>query len=212
MKLLQRFFQKRINVMPMHFAIHFAIHSALCCCALIFNAASAAVPDFHWETPPSLTQGSERPGNQALLVLAGILTAFESADIGSVAKIEASIEPAMVGLSQLLRAIQDAQAQQQSIRIHLSDIKVNASANAKANMDTVIITGRWEKRYLAIAIRALPPATQPQTPSTATAAQLPLHSLVPYLIKGDVTFVFQCSKKQCKLSGMTGANLFAGGL
>ena len=212
MKQLPLSFQKQITFK----VAHFATRSVLFFCALTLNATNALALDSHWETPPSFMLGSERAGNQALLALAEILTSFESGDISSVAKIEAGIEPSMVGLAQLLRVIQDAQAQQQSIRIHLSDIKVNVNANENVNANTVliIITGRWEKRYLAIASRSIAPQTQSQTQSQTTppSAQLPLHPLAPFLIKGEATLVFQCNKKQCKLSGMSGANLFAGGL
>lgn len=222
MKQLLLSFQKRINFKVTQFVIRLVLFF----CAVALNATNAAALDFHWETPPSFMLGSERLGNQALPALAEILTAFESGQIGSVAKIEAGIEPSMVGLTQLLRAIQDAQAQQQSIRIHLGDIKVNVNGNingnenVKAAIVTTIITGRWEKRYLAIANRNMPPQTQvqtqpqsqPQPQTMPPPAQLTLHPLVPYLIKGEATFVFQCNKKQCKLSGMTGANLFASGL
>lgn len=222
MKQLLLSFQKRINFKVTQFVIRLVLFF----CAVALNATNAAALDFHWETPPSFMLGSERLGNQALPALAEILTAFESGQIGSVAKIEAGIEPSMAGLTQLLQAIQDAQAQQQSIRIHLGDIKVNVNGNingnenVKAAIVTTIITGRWEKRYLAIANRNMPPQTQvqtqpqsqPQPQTMPPPAQLTLHPLVPYLIKGEATFVFQCNKKQCKLSGMTGANLFASGL
>ena len=114
-----------------------------------------------------------------MFALTDILTAFENSDA---AKVEAGIEPSMVGLTMLLNAVQDAHVQQQSLRIHLRDIEVTAGK------DIVVITAHWEKRYLTIG------------------------RVKPILVEGVATFVFRQTDLRWKLSGMTGANLFAGGL
>ena len=158
--------------------------------ALLFTlctVGSSCALDPHWETPPNIKPGSERPANQALNTLTEMLAAFESGEIAGTAKIEASIEPSMIGLTLLLRAIQDAHAHQQSIRIHLADI------NIKANNDSVIITCRWEKRFLTQDARAA-------------------SHVVPHLVKGDATFIFKLGGKQWKLSGISSPNPFNSGL
>jgi|GEM_PF-1870163 len=145
--------------------------------AFVFTVAVAV--ELQWSKQIAVKPGTERPGNQAMFALTDILTAFENSDA---AKVEAGIEPSMVGLTMLLNAVQDAHVQQQSLRIHLRDIEVTAGK------DIVVITAHWEKRYLTIG------------------------RVKPILVEGVATFVFRQTDLRWKLSGMTGANLFAGGL
>lgn len=149
--------------------------------AFVFTVAVAV--ELQWSKQTAVKPGTERPGNLAMFALTDILTGFEN---GDAAKVEAGIEPSMVGLTMLLNAVQDAhahgQAQQQSLRIHLRDIEVTAGK------DIVVITAHWEKRYLTTG------------------------RVKPILVEGVATFVFRQTDLRWKLSGMTGANLFAGGL
>ena len=145
--------------------------------AFIFTVAVAV--ELQWSKQTAVKPGTESPGNQAMFALTDILTAFENSDA---AKVEAGIEPSMVGLTMLLNAVQDAHIQQQSLRIHLRDIEVTAGK------DMVVITAHWEKRYLTTV------------------------RVKPMLVEGVATFVFRQTDLRWKLSGMTGANLFAGGL
>jgi hypothetical protein len=101
---------------------------------------------------------------------------------GDTAKVAESIEPTLVGLAVLLKSVDESHAQQRSIRIHLQDLQVTAGG------DDALIGADWEKRYLSAA------------------------KLAPGLAKGRATFVFRRTGKQWKLAGMTGDNLFAGGL
>jgi len=145
--------------------------------AFVFTVAVAV--ELQWSKQTAVKPGTERPGNLAMFALTDILTAFENSDA---AKVEAGIEPSMVGLTMLLKAVQDAHVQQQSLRIHLRDIEVTAGK------DIVVITAHWEKRYLTTG------------------------RIKPILVEGVATFVFRQTDLRWKLSGMTGANLFAGGL
>lgn len=145
--------------------------------AFVFTVAVAV--ELQWSKQTAVKPGTERPGNQAVFALTDILTAFENSDT---AKVEAGIEPSMVGLTMVLSAVQDARVQQQSLRIHLRDIEVTAGK------DIVVITAHWEKRYLTTG------------------------RVKPILVEGVATFVFRQTDLRWKLSGMTGANLFAGGL
>ena len=145
--------------------------------ALVFSVAVAV--ELQWRKEAVAKPGIERPGNQAMFALTDILTAYEN---GDAAKVEAGIEPAMVGLTLLLKAVQDAHVQQQSMRIHLRDIEVTAGK------DIVVITAHWEKRYLTTG------------------------RVKPGLVEGVATFVLRRTDARWQLSGMTGANLFTSGL
>ena len=114
-----------------------------------------------------------------MFALTDILTAYEN---GDTAKVEAGIEPAMVGLTLLLKAVQDAHVQQQSMRLHLRDVELTAGK------DIVVITAQWEKRYL----------------TTGRAK--------PGLVEGVATFVLRRTDARWQLSGMSGKNLFTSGL
>lgn len=121
----------------------------------------------------------EAPAKQALDALRDMLTAYENSDA---TKVESAMLATLVGLTSLLKSIQDSHVQQRAIRIHLRDTNVSAGS------EDVIISAAWEKRYL----------------SAVGSAQ--------GLARGRATFVFRRNGGQWKLAGMTGNNLFAGGM
>lgn len=143
-------------------------------------AETAIAADFQTDAAQPLANlYSETSARQATDALRLLLTAFENGDS---AKVEAGIEPTLVGLTALLKSIQDSHALQREIRIHLQDTKVTVGS------DNVLIYTDWEKRFLSVSKSA------------------------PGLAKGRITFVFRRAVKQWKLVGMTGDNLFAGGI
>ena len=121
----------------------------------------------------------EAPAKQALDALRDMLTAYENSDA---TKVESAMLPTLVGLTSLLKSIQDSHIQQRAIRIDLRQTNVSASS------EDVIISAAWEKRYLSAVGSA------------------------PGLARGKATFVFRRSGGQWKLAGITGNNLFAGGM
>ncbi|MCY7388989.1 MAG: nuclear transport factor 2 family protein [Burkholderiales bacterium] len=161
-------------------SMYVLITHAACGFASIALPQPAMAIDFQSSAIQSATNPvGEAPTKQALDALREMLAAFEKGDS---AKVEAGIQPTLVGLALLVKSIQDSLAQQREIRIHLQNISV------AANSEDVLISADWEKRYLSTA------------------------GLAPGLAKGRATFVFRHVSAQWKLAGMTGNSLFAGGL
>jgi ketosteroid isomerase-like protein len=101
---------------------------------------------------------------------------------GDAAGVAAGIEPTLIGRAMLLKSINDSYTWQRSIRIQLDDIEVTAGA------DAVLASAKWEKRYVS---------NVESKPGMAT---------------GHATFVFCRTDAHWKLVGMSGDNVFFGGL
>jgi hypothetical protein len=144
-----------------------------------FAASSWAADHPSNPSQPAAAPQSQSPATQAVDALQTMLRAFEN---GDATVVEAAIEPTLVGLTALLKSVDESHARQRAIRVHLQDIQ------ATAGRDEVLVGANWEKRYMNVA------------------------SAAPGLAKGHATFVFRQRDQRWKMVGMTGDNLFAAGL
>lgn len=109
-------------------------------------------------------------------VMEKLIHAYESGDAITV---EPYLDPAMVGAQGLLDSIRDTQAQQKQIRISLKDVQ------PAVGTDVVIISAKWEKRYLSVT------------------------GMTPKLATGQISFMVNHSAAGWRVNGITGDNIFS---
>jgi hypothetical protein len=120
---------------------------------------------------------SQKDIRQAQAALRQLLAAYAA---GKPADMEALMSPAMIGYAGVVDAARQASLQKQ-LRITLSDLRAQASAEAAA----VLIQARWEKRFVR-----LPAGLQVRK-------------------SGSAVFTLQRTEAGWKLSGLSGDNPFA---
>lgn len=109
-------------------------------------------------------------------VMEKLIRAYES---GEAIAVDPYLDPAMVGAQGLLDSIRDTQAQQKQIRIALKDVQ------PAVGTDVVIISVKWEKRYLSVT------------------------GMTPKLATGQISFMMNHSAAGWRVNGITGDNIFA---
>lgn len=109
-------------------------------------------------------------------VMEKLIRAYES---GEAIAVDPYLDPAMVGAQVLLDSIRDTQAQQKKIRIVLKDVQ------PAVGTDVVIISAKWEKRYLSVT------------------------GMTPKLATGQISFMMNHSAAGWRVNGITGDNIFS---